>query len=327
MTYHIYTTEQLTGPLKKSTVWLLERCGLRDENDTDYTVLFMDEDENIVACGSLKKYILKQIAVAPEAEGDGLCAAVVSELVTTAVSRGETELFLFTKPKHINLFSGLGFYPIISTVDTLMMENRRNGITSFLNSLPRFEGRVGAIVCNCNPFTLGHRWLIEQASAQCDKLIIFVLAEEQPMFPSADRLKLVKDGTADIENVTVVSGGRYLISQATFPTYFIKEQADCVSAACRLDVELFAKRIAPTLNISVRFVGKEPFDPVTREYNETIKAVLPQHSIEVVEFPRYRGISASTVRKLIEEGRVSETEDSLPKNTYEYCQRRFGTGS
>lgn len=327
MAYDIFVCDKIPSHYKDKVDALLKECSLRNEEDAEYNVLVFDDSSELLACGALKGNILKQIAVSPAAEGEGLCATVVTELIGIAVNRGITQLFLFTKPKHKPLFMSLGFYPIIVTQDILMMENRPGGLEAFLRTVPHYSGRVGAVVCNCNPFTLGHRKLIEQAAAQTDHLLVFVLSEEQPMFPAEDRLTLVRDGTADLENVTVISGGKYMISRATFPTYFIKEECRCQSASCELDVRLFAERIAPALNISVRFVGEEPFDPITREYNEMLKALLPLYNIELIEVPRFGGISATAVRRMIREGRISETKDSLPEVTYEYCKRRFTAGS
>ena len=42
--------------------------------------------------------------------------------------------------------------------------------------------KFGAVVMNCNPLTLGHRYLIEQALKQCDYLMIFVVQEDKSFF-------------------------------------------------------------------------------------------------------------------------------------------------
>lgn len=327
MDVSLYTATQLPDFIRKRYTLFLEHCGLRDENDTDFTALYQNQDGEILACGSLRGNVLKQIAVSPEAEGKGLCAGLVSELIHEAVNRGERHLFLYTKPVHQKMFMDLGFYPVVSTTDMLMMENHRNGLKSFLASLPHPAGRVGAVVCNCNPFTLGHRHLIEYAAAHCENLIVFILSEDLSMIPVEDRYELVKAGTDDLKNVQVVYSQDYLISRATFPTYFIKEHSRCADTACELDITLFASRIAPELNISVRFVGEEPFDIVTRGYNEMMKQMLPAYHIQLIEIPRYRGISASKIRKLLSEGRLRETKEYLPETTYEYCVRNFRTGT
>ena len=303
---------------------LLATCGLSDEGDADYTALLFDDNDELCACGSLRGNVLKQIAVLPRSEQQGYCAEIVTELVRAAFKQGETHLFLYTKPMHRGLFSSFGFFPIVETSQMLMMENRRHGLDDFLAALPHPDGTVGAIVCNCNPFTLGHRALIEHAAARCDALLVFVLSEDCALFPARDRYALVRAGTAEFANVSVVQSSDYLISRATFPAYFLKDSADPEQARCDLDLYLFAKRIAPALNIRSRFVGEEPFDAVTRHSNERMKQLLPLLGIQVEEIPRWKNISASQVRRLLQEGRVQETQPLLPATTYEYCEHHFG---
>lgn len=327
MENYIFTADSIPRELYPEYEGLLSRCGLRDEHDGEFYALCTDEDGKLLAAGSRRGNVLKQICVLPEAEGLGLCAEIVTELIQNEAEQGETHLFLYTSPDHEAIFDSLGFSPIISTGSMLMMENYRGGFETWLSSLPRFDGKVGAVVCNCNPFTLGHRHLIRTAAARCDKLLVFVLSEDLSMFSTDVRFELVKAGTRDISNVYVLESHDYIISRATFPTYFIKEQAVCTEAACELDVAIFAEKIAPALNIAVRFVGQEPFDQVTRAYNEKLKAVLPSYGIEVTELPRYMDISAAKVRRLINEGRLEEARAMLPETTYEYCKSHFRTGA
>ncbi|MCQ2557594.1 MAG: [citrate (pro-3S)-lyase] ligase [Oscillospiraceae bacterium] len=323
MDYYLSTSPKLSGLQQKDYERFLQQCGLRDENDTDFTALIISDEEEILACGSLRGNILKQIAVSPSAEGLGLCAEIVTALVSEAAARGDTHLFLYTKPAHRAMFAGLGFTPLVQTSDILMMENRPNGIANYLSSLPQLSGKVGAIVCNCNPFTLGHRYLIEYASQHCDELYVFVLSEDRSFFPADIRFQLVKEGTAHLPNVHVVPSSSYLISRATFPTYFIKDTARCADAACELDITLFGQVIAPKLGITVRFVGQEPFDPVTRGYNELMKKQLPAMGIELVEIERFENISASRVRRCLQEKKLDELQSLLPEVTYEYCRSHF----
>ena len=286
----------------------------------------MNEENDVLACGSIGGNVLRQIAVAEKAAGMELCAAVLSELVSLAASEGKTKLFLFTKPKLLSMFSSLGFFPVIQTADILMMENRKDGLDDYLKTIPKPAGEVGAIVCNCSPFTLGHRHLVETAAAECDEVLVFVLSEDRGLFPAKDRIELVRQGTADLNNVHVVSGGDYIISPATFPTYFIKDSNKTALARCELDVALFAGRIAPSLGIKTRYVGEEPFDPVTAQYNDCLKSMLPKSGIKLRIIPRKNNISASFVRKKLLEGSVGELRALLPDCTYEYCLRRFGVG-
>ena len=233
--------------------------------------------------------------------------------------------FLYTKPKNARLFRSLGFFPVAETADMLMMEHRRGGVERYLASLPAHDGESGAVVCHANPFTRGHRHLVEYAAARCPHLYVFVLSEETGDFPAADRLELVRRGTEDLPNVDVVPGGDYIISRATFPAYFL--QGDPEQARCDLELTLFGKRIAPALGITRRFVGQEPYSPVTARYNRRMQALLPRWGISVTEIPRLEGISASRVRQLLRQGRLDDIQPLVPETTYAYCRDHLGAGA
>ncbi|MDR1641404.1 MAG: adenylyltransferase/cytidyltransferase family protein [Clostridiales bacterium] len=187
--------------------------------------------------------------------------------------------------------------------------------------------KIGSIVMNCNPFTLGHRYLIEQASRECDYLIVFVVQEDKSVFPFADRIELVKEGTKDLSNVGVIESGQFIISSLTFREYFNKSELQDRTIDSSTDVTLFAREIAPAANISIRFVGSEPFDRVTNQYNEMLKDLLPRYGIELKEMTRHEAegeaISASRVRKLLETKDWDAIKTLVPTSTYEYLLNRF----
>ncbi len=184
---------------------------------------------------------------------------------------------------------------------------------------------VGSIVMNCNPFTLGHQYLIEYAAKQVDVLIIFVVEENRSTFPFEDRIKLVQKGTSHMENVYVVPSGKMIISTATFPGYFLKDNPEKVELDASFDVSIFGKYICPRLNIKKRFVGEEPFDIVTYNYNQTMRMMLPMHGVDVVVVPRKKGydgvISASKVRKYLELKEMEKVKEMVPVPTYEYLKK------
>jgi [citrate (pro-3S)-lyase] ligase len=212
------------------------------------------------------------------------------------------------------------------------MENMPNGIKNYLNqiikekeniiSANRDNQGIGAVVVNCNPFTLGHKYLIEYAASRCQILHVFVLEEDKSRFPSAIRYRLVREGVQHLDNVVVHQGKDYIISEATFPSYFIKEYQDIVETHALLDLEIFTRYISPSLEIQKRFVGEEPCCKVTAAYNSVMQEILPAHGIEVQVLPRLREegkpISASRVRELIGEGRLSEVKEIVPNHTYEF---------
>ncbi len=313
----------LTGARLEKTVAFLNGSGLRYEGGADFTVQITDEYGDILGTGSLCGNVLKYIAISPALRGEGGAVQIVSALVSEAYRRGITGLFLFTKPSNVDLFRGVGFFPIVETADACLMENSRNGIDRWLTTLQKGSGVQGAVVMNCNPFTIGHQYLIKTAAEQVDTLHVFVVSEDRSEFPFADRLEMVKRGTAGISNIIIHPSGMYMISHATFPTYFLKESADANTVNATLDATLFGKRIACKLGITRRFVGTEPFCEVTRRYNACLKQVLPPLGVEVIEIPRIGGISASRARELLKQGTRKELAGMLPESTLKYIEEEM----
>ena len=304
----------------------LKSCGLDYDEGVSFTAALLDEDGEIIASGSLDGRTLKCIAVSPMHQGEDLTARILTELRREAFDRGVSHLMLFTKPRNRMMFQAFGFHPLVRTADCLLMENQRDGIGSFLGGIERHDGRIGCIVANCNPFTKGHRYLIESAAAQVDWLYVFILSEDKSLFPADVRLQLARDGCADLENVSVHPSGPYMVSSATFPSYFIRDKDRVNEIFCELDIRLFCEKIAPALNISRRFVGTEPISAGTRLYNEAMKASLPPCGIEVIEIPRLESggevISASRVRALAQSGDMAALEALLPESTLNHILNR-----
>ena len=187
-----------TGRKEKLWAEFLKKTDLQADENLEQTVRVWYDGE-LIATGSRQGNLLKCIAVDDLHQGEGLTATLLTQLRQDAFSAGHSHLFLYTKPKNKFMFSSLFFYPIAQTDNVLLMENKPNGIGSFLDSMTALPatGKVGAAVMNCNPFTIGHRYLIETAAKECDLLYIFVLSEDKSEFSFADRLEMVKRGTAD----------------------------------------------------------------------------------------------------------------------------------
>ena len=202
--------------------------------------------------------------------------------------------------------------------------------TSYLNtSIPHHLTTTmqptGCIVMNCNPFTLGHRYLIEQAAKQVERLYVMVVKEDCSLFAYTERKAMVEQGVADIENVSVIDGSDYAISRATFPTYFLKRLDDAADTQMLLDLDLFRRHIAPALGATVRFVGTEPTDQLTRRYNQLMHEALK----DVREINRLEkdgnAVSASRVRKAMEEGDMNTIRQLVPPTTLPYIIAHLAT--
>ena len=197
--------------------------------------------------------------------------------------------------------------------------------TSTPQHLTTTPPRGGVVVMNCNPFTLGHRYLIEQAAKQVERLYVMVVREDCSLFAYTERKAMVEQGVADIENVNVIDGSDYAISRATFPTYFLKRLDDAADTQMLLDLDLFRRHIAPALGATVRFVGTEPTDQLTRRYNQLMHEALK----DVRETDRLEkdgnAVSASRVRKAMEEGDMNTIRQLVPPTTLPYIIAHLAT--
>ena len=306
---------------------LLAQEGIQRDKNLDYTCGIFDDDFRVIATGSCFGNTLRCFAVDHTHQGEGLMNEVVSHLVDYQASIGNIRLFLYTKPGTAKFFGDLGFYEIARVTERLVfMENRRNGFSEYLDALKKDRHESGvsaAIVMNANPFTLGHQYLVETAAAQCDTLHLFVVSEDASFFPADVRKRLVQEGVRHLPNVLVHDCGPYMISSATFPSYFLKDSETVIETQAQLDVQIFI-RIANALHISSRYVGEEPTSQVTGIYNQIMAAMLPEAGISCNIIPRKaidgKPISASTVRMAIKTGDNTMLRSLLPLSTWEWLQ-------
>ena len=314
----------------------LEFMDLSYDEGIEHSVCLYNDDSEIIATGSVDQNVLKCIAVHPDYQGQGLTGTLVSELIQYQYEHGRTHILLYTKPVNETMFSDLGFYTIMKTPKVLLMENKKQGFSSWLNSLKHetpvcalnSDAEIGCIVANCNPFTLGHRYLIEESLKQCDYLHLFVLSDTRSFYPADIRYQMVKEGVADLSGVILHKTSDYMVSAATFPTYFMKEKSVAQKANCELDLELFGRHIAPALSIGKRFVGTEPTCRITSLYNQSMKIRLPDFGIEVIEIERKQAdgiaISASFVRDCIKAGHYEAVKSLVPENIFRYVRMKGG---
>lgn len=325
--------------------------GLRLAPLDRYVVVTRDEDgDEILAGGGLDGNVIKCVAVSESARSEGLMNILVSRLIVIAREEGRESVKAFTKPENEGIFKSLGFALIASSPNAILMENGRGGLPEYrkyLESLAR-PGRNGAIVMNANPFTKGHRYLVEQAASLVDNLYVIVVKEDRSRFPYVERKAMIEAGCAGLDNVVVCEGSDYAISAATFPTYFLKKLDDATDTQIALDLDLFVNHIAKPLGVTVRFAGSEPEDALTRRYNELMAEILPGTSVAVVrqdhqpdpelvkgsalrqarrpidfvEIPRLEQngnpISATSLRRALDKGNLKEAMEYIPKSTVPY---------
>ncbi|MCD8083403.1 MAG: [citrate (pro-3S)-lyase] ligase [Clostridiales bacterium] len=302
---------------------LLSQEGIRRDANLDYICGMYDENYHVIATGSCFGNTLRCFAVSSDHQGEGLLNEIISYLIQVQYERGNIRLFLYTKIATARFFKDLGFYEVARVEDRLVfMENRKNGFSDYVAKLAksRREGRCGALVMNANPFTLGHQYLVEKAAAECDFLHVFVVSEDASLVPFDIRKKLVEEGVKHLSNVICHDSGPYMISNATFPSYFLKDETTVIESHAKLDATIFV-RIAQTMNISARYVGEEPTSQVTGIYNQILSRMLPESGIACRIIPRKesggKAISASTVRQYIQKGDFDALRELVPATTFE----------
>lgn len=319
---------------------LLLAEGIRRDANLDYTCGMYDEEMNIIATGSCFGNTLRCMAVSNAHQGEGLMNQIVTHLISIQFERGNTHLFLYTKCNSAKFFGDLGFYEI-ARIDgqIVFMENRKTGFTSYLEKLKKeteqsevfrqfscndsAKTKIAALVMNANPFTLGHQYLVEKAASKNDILHLFIVSEDQSLVPFSVRKKLVLEGTAHLKNIIYHESGPYIISNATFPSYFQKDADAVMESHANLDLTIFV-RIAQTLGINYRYVGEEPNSQVTGIYNEIMAKKLPENQIACKIIPRKEAngsvISASTVRTALKSGKMELLKTLVPETTLRYFQ-------
>jgi len=296
----------------------------------DYTIGVFD-GEQLVGTGSVFQNIIKLVAVCGDYQEQNILTQLMTKLTDHLWEDGITHYFLYTKPENTKYFSALGFKQIVETDAVVFMERGTPDFNDYKQKLQTVKTETesaGAIVMNANPFTNGHLYLIETALETCEHLYVFVLSDDSSEFSFEERLHLVKEGVAHLPEVTVIPSRDYQVSQATFPAYFLKDQAKeaVASYQAELDATLFKNKIAPLLNIKTRFVGEEPFSKVTEIYNEAMAEAFGD-DLELVIVPRLKTenevISATRVRKAIDEEDLKLLNRFVPETTYQFLEERL----
>ena len=303
------------------------------DQDVDYTIVIRaGVGASIVATCSKARNVLKCFAVIEELRGEGITSMLISALIDKLFSQSIYHSFVFTKPANAHIFLALNFKLIHSNEDVALLEN---GIYDIYKALEQMKEKYNigdekkaSLVMNCNPFTLGHAYLIEEASKNNQEVLVFIVEEDQSLFPFKTRYELVFKGVSHLKNVKGLPSGEYVISSATFPSYFLREKGERLRAYVELDSSIFGKYFCKGFNITKRYVGDEPYCQVTEAYNEALKKVLPIYGVElhVVARKVFRDvpISASGVRDLIKQGDLQDLRNLLPEVTLEFLNTSLG---
>ncbi|MFA5560532.1 MAG: hypothetical protein WC964_02005 [Acholeplasmataceae bacterium] len=298
-----------------------------EENVTDVFAIFSNGEA--IATASLDNNIIKMVAINEKYQGENLTAKLITQIKTYLFKQNIDKYFLYTKPEQVKYFTDFGFSLIAKTDKVALLENNENDINQTLDKISK-EYRLSnkskaAIVMNCNPMTNGHLYLIEYAAKRHAEVVVFLVEEDRSTVPFDVRLTIVKQTTNDLKNVLVIPSTKYIISQATFPTYFIKETSEKSMIFMELDTLIFKKYFFDRFKIEKRYVGEETIDMMTDKYNETLLKAFGNR-VEIVKRLKYNNepISASLARKYAQEKNFAELKKIVPLASYHYLLSKYG---
>lgn len=310
--------EVLLESEKKQTEQFLSKFDLKYEKDIIYTLNCV-EDNQIVATISCSKNVIKCMAIDENYQGLNIASTLISKMIQYIYRLGSESIFVFTKPSNKEIFLSMGFTQIIETENTCLLEmySHINDVLDYVKEKYKLnKPSYAAIVMNCNPMTNGHLYLIEKCSSENENVIVFVVEEDKSYFKFEERFNIVKKECEKFSNVVVVPGTQYIISSATFPTYFYKDEVNTDFESINVDLAIFKKYFIPKFNITKRYVGTEPYDSLTNSYNELMEKYLD--NLVVIERCKNGSeyISASKVRKLIIDNKIEQIEELVPASTF-----------
>jgi [citrate (pro-3S)-lyase] ligase len=315
-------TELISRKDRQSARELIEGHGLNFEERFD-NLFGVFVDGELAATAARDGNILKMFAIRAEFQNGPLLGELVTEILRFGFIAGQENFFVFTSPPVAASFQALNFLPLVRHPQVTLLEYGQ-GLTRYLEHHRELihPGTNGAVVVNCNPFTLGHRYLIEQAAAQVETLYVFVAREDRALFPFEVRLRLVREGVRDLANVVVLESSHYAVSAVTFPAYFLKAADNPQTLQMEVDLMLFGKHLAPYFQIRRRFVGSEPYCRTTRLYNQAMLRTLPPLGVETVLIERRvlgeEAISAFRVREAIRREAYETVRRLVPATTLDF---------
>ncbi len=309
-----------------------------------YAGLFRLGGDEMLAGGGLQGNIIKCLAVRADCRDEALSCRMVSHLVSTANAGGHQVVRLFTKPANRAVFESMSFRLLAEAPEAILMETGVGGIDTYCRYLSDIRTasnasvsaeETGVIVMNANPFTLGHRYLVEQAARRVARLYVIAVKEEASLFAYEERMAMLRTGLRNINNVSVCEGSDYAVSATTFPSYFLKRLSDASDTQMTLDLDLFRRHIMPALGATVRFVGSEPTDTLTHRYNELMAQMLPRvEEIDRLTVPPTLDnaksnaplpVSASRVREAMAQSSLWEAAPMVPPTTVPYIIAHLAT--
>lgn len=299
----------------------LNKFDLKYADDIDKT-FYLEDDNKIVGTISISSYIIKDLAVDLNYQGENLAGILINEALNYFRINNIFSYQVFTKAIYEETFKSLGFRVLVKTDKLVMLEG---GISSIDEEIKKIKNvlelnfstldentSLAAVVLNANPITNGHVHLIEEAKKKYNNVVVFIVEEDKSVFSFKERLSLAYLATRRLSNVYVMASTKYIVSSLTFPDYFLKSESEKIEENAKVDALIFKNYFMKELHIKKRFVGSEESSKM-QIYNQTLKEILGD-KLEIIDRLKEDGeiISAKKVRALLEEGKIDEALKYCP---------------
>ncbi len=302
---------------------LIESRGLKqDVCDISFGAF---EHDKLVGTVSVQHNILKILAIDDYYIGQNISSDLILHATNYLYEKGVKHYFVYTQRCNVDLFKSLNFNLITSYKGVYLLEGGITSIDKYISNTKSIiekyttSSNLSSIVINANPMTLGHKHLISTTSNTSEFVIVFVLQQDDSIFNFETRFSIVKKVCKQYPNVLVLPSSEYIISNITFPTYFMKDEGDVNDIHINIDANIYNDYFSK-LGIKTRYVGEEPTCIVTENYINTLELAFT--NIELIRIPRLEInniiVSASTVRKLLSIDEQSVVKQLVPVETYEY---------
>lgn len=305
----------LSLPLKPGDiVILIEEGNFIEDNDIKNNIFKLAECFN-------NTYIDKEWFLDRPAH----CNAIANEIIATQIAIKIKSIAHKNKNSIIpdtTLRLNNKFYPNSNEISAYVRMLKEKKFTIINNN-----SIIGAIAMNCNPMTKGHKYLIEQSLKIVDFLYIFILSDDKFELSFEFRKNILEHEIKNLKNVKVIESGCVMATTIIFPEYFNKELKNNVCIDASKDILTFCRYVAPTLNITKRFVGTENRDFITRQYNNQLKIILSLYGIELHEIPRLENnlgsVSAFKTRQFIKQGDWSNVSEMVTPYVLEKLKQKY----
>jgi hypothetical protein len=182
---------------------------------------------------------------------------------------------------------------------------------------------------SCNPFTSGHRHLVEVGSKLFDYFVVFLMQEGiNLVFDKTECENLARIGVEDLENVIVVPMSDVFSYQTYWAEYndvALRHSKNLVGLNTYELLNIVGKAFK-RINVQHFLCGIETNDNITHQHIVQAKTVFPQNDINVITIPRKKmannmlSISGTQCREYLKTQQYDKLNGFLQPQVLKYIQ-------